>query len=100
MLPAGDIGEAEAIADRVRRNFVAAAASHAKDDLVPSVSAGVTISDDPDAPVAQLLAAADQALYRAKANGRNRVECAIAPEPAAPPENLGERRRWRKVASA
>jgi len=101
MLPAGDIGEAEAIADRVRRNFVAAAASHAKDDLVPSVSAGVTISDDPDAPVAQLLAAADQALYRAKANGRNRVECANTPEPEAPApvDSLSERRRWRQVAS-
>jgi diguanylate cyclase (GGDEF)-like protein len=102
MLPVGDIGEAEAIADRVRRNFVAAAAGHAKDDLVPSVSAGVTISNDPDMPVAQLLAAADQALYRAKANGRNRVECTEAPEPVAPApvESFGERRRWRKAANA
>jgi diguanylate cyclase (GGDEF)-like protein len=102
IMPAGDIGEAEAIADRVRRNFVSAAASHGNDDLKPSVSAGVTLGRDPDVPVTALLAAADQALYRAKANGRNRVECADAPAPAAPTgvERLGERRRWRRAASA
>src|SRR6185437_6542873 len=99
ILPAGDFGEAEAIADRVRRNFMTAAAAHGKDDLKPSVSVGVTLGRDPNAPVANLLAAADQALYRAKENGRNRVECAEAPEPAAPKpvEDLGERRRWRKA---
>ncbi|HXD44923.1 MAG TPA: GGDEF domain-containing protein [Pseudolabrys sp.] len=102
ILPAGDFGEAEAIADRVRRNFMTAAAAHGKDDLKPSVSVGVTLGRDPNAPVANLLAAADQALYRAKENGRNRVECAEAPEPAAPKpvEDLGERRRWRKAVSA
>jgi diguanylate cyclase (GGDEF)-like protein len=102
MLPAGDLGAAEAIADRIRRNFVTAAAGYGKDDWKPSVSVGVTLGRDPDMPVANLLAAADQALYRAKANGRNRVECTDAPGPVAPKpvESLGERRRWRKAASA
>jgi diguanylate cyclase (GGDEF)-like protein len=101
ILWAGDIGEAVAIADRVRRNFVSAAAGHGTADLTPSVSVGVTLGCDPHHPITGLLAAADQALYRAKANGRNRVECsepimaAGAQEAAA---DAGERRSWRKLA--
>ena len=93
MLPVGDIGEAVAIADRVRRNFAGAAAAHATDEIHPSVSVGVTLGCDPHMPMSELLASADQALYRAKANGRNRVEAAepvvasdevpLQPQPAA-----------------
>jgi diguanylate cyclase (GGDEF)-like protein len=102
MLPVGDIGEAVAIADRVRRNFVSAAAAHATDDLQPSVSVGVTLGCDPQTPMSDLLASADQALYRAKAKGRNRVEAAepvVAAEtvPLQPAAQSGERRRWRRV---
>lgn len=105
MLPVGDLGEAEAIADRIRRNFMNAAAGHGKDDLVPTVSAGVTIGRDPAAPIANLLGNADLALYRAKANGRNRVECAPESQAAAPEKtdliaDLGDRRRWRKAVGA
>lgn len=103
MMPVGDLGEAMAVADRVRRNFAVNAASYGTDGLSPSVSVGVTIDRDPNIPVANFLAAADEALYRAKANGRNRVEssgagtaggvpCAtLVPAPA-------ERRNWHKVA--
>ncbi len=102
MLPVGDIGEAVAIADRVRRNFASAAAAHATGDIHPSVSVGVTLGCDPHTPTSELLASADQALYRAKANGRNRVEAAepvVAAEvvPLQPYHATGERRRWRHV---
>lgn len=99
MLAVGDLGEATAIADRVRRNFAAAAAEHGTADLAPTVSVGVTLGCNPHVAVADLLATADQALYRAKANGRNRVESSAPPaEAAAAPVTTGERRSWRKAA--
>jgi len=102
VLPVGDLGEAVAIADRVRRNFERGASEYGTDDLVPSVSVGVTLGCDPKLSVAQLLAAADQALYSAKASGRNRVETS-EPEPTeAPslvPAQAAERRGWRHAAA-
>jgi diguanylate cyclase (GGDEF)-like protein len=100
MLPVGDVGEAAAIADRVRRKFMTAAAPYAAGDLHPTVSVGLSIGWSADQAVAQLLAAADQALYRAKANGRNCVEIQAAPEQAevaAPRVATG--RRWRSAAA-
>ena len=73
----GDVDEAYAIADRVRRNFAAAAARFGNDRLSPSVSVGVTLGCDPRATVAELLSIVDRALYRAKELGRNRVETEI-----------------------
>jgi diguanylate cyclase (GGDEF)-like protein len=78
LLPVGDLGEAYAVADRIRRNFADTAARFANGDLVPTVSVGVTLGMDGKSSVDELLEIADRALYRAKANGRNRVE-ATAP---------------------
>lgn len=87
-LPVGDLDEAYAIADRIRRKFVAAAAHFGSDDLMPSVSAGVTLSCDSRATVTDLLSIVDRALYRAKELGRNRVETDVqdgdAPVAGAP----------------
>lgn len=82
-LPVGDLDEAFAIADRVRRNFLGAAARFGNQDLLPSVSGGVTLGCDPQAKVLELLSIVDRALYRAKEHGRNRVETEVPPDQAA-----------------
>ena len=93
-IPVGDLDEAFAIADRVRRNFAAEAAPYGSGDLMPTVSVGVTLGCDPQADVHDLLTIADRALYRAKECGRNRVEAsapigrreaAAAPAPSIVP---------------
>jgi diguanylate cyclase (GGDEF)-like protein len=76
-LAVGDLDEAFAVADRVRRNFAAAAARFGGDELPPTVSGGVTLGCDPQATVLELLSIVDRALYRAKEHGRNRVETEV-----------------------
>ena len=107
----GDLDEAFAVADRVRRNFAVAAARFGNAELSPSVSGGVTLGCDPEAQVVELLSIVDRALYRAKERGRNRIEVeaevegtvASAPSivPIIGPERVGLGtavvRRWRTV---
>ncbi len=59
------------LADRVRRDF----ATMSFPDLTAgaTVSAGVAMASEPGRNLSTLLATADRALYRAKAEGRNRV---------------------------
>lgn len=62
-----------AVAERIRSAFAAAAASVGGHAVDATASIGVAIIQDPQQDIAALLAQADQALYRAKARGRNRV---------------------------
>ncbi len=108
-LPVGDLDEAYAIAERVRRNFVAAAARFGREQFLPSVSIGITLGRETGLNVGTLLSVADRALYRAKELGRNRVEMEMqdgeaAAVPSIVPIIGGERavsgahssgRRWR-----
>jgi diguanylate cyclase (GGDEF)-like protein len=92
LLPVGDLGEAYAIADRVRRTFARIAARFTSGGLVPTVSVGVALCVDAKSDVDTLLEVADRALYRAKANGRDRVEATTprdeAHEPPTDPSSI------------
>jgi diguanylate cyclase (GGDEF)-like protein len=72
LLP-GNLAEAEVAAERVRRAFESAGVTVAGCNLNATVSVGAA-SGQSGTDIVALLAAADAALYRAKANGRNRVE--------------------------
>jgi diguanylate cyclase (GGDEF)-like protein len=68
------LADATMVAQRVRSAFQAAAGIVAGAPVAGTVSVGAAGAERVPG-IAGLLAAADQALYRAKANGRNRVEC-------------------------
>jgi diguanylate cyclase len=80
-LPATSLEEAAALAERIRAAVAALQPMHGDTPLQLSISIGVASFAPPGhCTSAQLLQAADTALYRAKRQGRDRVELA---EPAA-----------------
>jgi diguanylate cyclase (GGDEF)-like protein len=75
ILPNADTTSASMLAERIRQSMV----ERAQNVDSPTVSIGVaSVRPRPDRNAAALIKAADNALYRAKANGRNRCETLIA----------------------
>ncbi len=79
----GNAAEAAMVANRVRLAFQAVGVEISGHQIGATVSIGVARMRAP-VEIDILLARADAALYRAKANGRNRVEIADAGAPAMP----------------
>jgi diguanylate cyclase (GGDEF)-like protein len=77
VLPDATLKEAVFVADRVRMSIQKAKFSGALSKLSLTVSLGVALFSSADtSTVDGFIKMADDALYRAKSNGRNRVECA------------------------
>jgi two-component system, cell cycle response regulator len=80
VMPDTEVESAYSIAERLRKSvettpFVISRAPH---QLAVTISIGIAGSNGPGDTAAALLRRADQALYRAKNDGRNRVVAAAA----------------------
>ncbi len=79
LIAQASIGEALAVAERIRTAFAAAPLGLGPEHWQVTVSVGVAMSNEAVPGLEALFAAADRALYRAKAKGRNRVEAERKP---------------------
>jgi diguanylate cyclase (GGDEF)-like protein len=76
LLGDADRDNAYLVADRLRSAFATSSIETADAVVSATISIGISIIQDRNENLNQLLAAADQALYRAKAKGRN--QCVLA----------------------
>lgn len=84
LLPGCELRAASAVAERLRQCFANEPFDVDSCKLDVTASFGVVCSSQPHESLEMLVDAADSALYRAKANGRNRVEVA-KPASSRPP---------------
>jgi len=75
LLPETTLDEAQIVAERLRRDVAEHAAVVAAREMPTTVSVGVASRSPEMSGIAQLMSAADKALYEAKRGGRNRVVC-------------------------
>lgn len=75
LLPCTDVAGALAVADRLRQSVQCHALVVDGVPIPVTVSGGVATLDDPQLGLDGLMKRAEQALYTAKAAGRNRIEC-------------------------
>ena len=95
-------GDAADLAERIKDAFETAAFDVLRQPVRATVSIGLVFSAAGALDLPALLVQADQALYRAKAHGRNRVEMAL-PETIwddEEPAGIAARTRRRRVAAA
>jgi diguanylate cyclase (GGDEF)-like protein len=77
-----------AFAERIRNGFSDACRRLDGMPIKATVSAGVAVSYQDDSSLGELLRTADDALYRAKSNGRNRTIVATSANPSDTPPTL------------
>jgi diguanylate cyclase (GGDEF)-like protein len=85
LMPGTNAADAARLAERIRLRFFDAARTVGGETVASTVSIGVATTSAAAPRLADLMAAADRALYRAKADGRNRVtviDCDVTDEAA------------------
>lgn len=82
VLPNCDLEQASSLAERMRRRLTAAPILADGHEIDVSASFGVTISDHSDRQPEQFVRIADEALYQAKASGRNCIVSLSVPPSA------------------
>jgi diguanylate cyclase (GGDEF)-like protein len=89
VLPGSNMDAAYGRADRIRLAFAASCRVIAGHQVDATASGGVATSVNAETTLSRLLEQADEALYRAKTAGRNRIVAATQPvEDAASSENV------------
>lgn len=91
LLPRCEMGEALKLGERVRRAIEALGVPHEASPIrqCVTVSLGVAVAASAALSSAELIAAADAALYAAKHNGRNQLYPPLVREHASPAEDCG-----------